>query len=109
MYINTGIVNMYLWSVPDWIRDHLSFVRVESRERSLGDISGLIEKGCCSDRLLERILDTSADLMNLTRMGLGRHCCIGVFEFPQTEVVPDGLGLNRAVCVNTGDDSHYVL
>ena len=33
----------------------------------------------------------------------------GVFEFPQTEVVPDGLGLNRAVCVNTGDDSHYVL
>ena len=63
------------------------------------------------DRLLERIQDTSADLMNLTKMGLGSTLLrlAGVFEFPQTEVVPDGLGLNRAVCINTGDNSHYVL
>ena len=76
---------MYLRSVPDWIRDHLSFIRVESRERSLGDMSGLIEKGCCSDRLLERIRDTSADLMNLTKMGLGRHCCVWLefLNFPR--------------------------
>ena len=95
---------MYLQSVPDWIRDYLSFIRVESRERSLGDM----EKGCCSDRFLERIRDASADLMQngpwLTLLHLA-----GVFEFPQTEVVPDGLGFNRAVCVNTGDGSHYVL
>ena len=62
---------MYLRSVPDWIRDCLSFIKVESRERSLGDMSRLLEKGCRSDHLLERILDTLADLMNLTEMGLG--------------------------------------
>ena len=33
---------------------------------------------------------------------------VGVFEFTQMEVVPDGLGLNRAICINTVDDSHYV-
>ena len=98
--------------MPDWIRDHLSFIRVDSRERSLGDMSGLIQKGCRSDRLLERILDTSADLMNLTKMGLGQHCCIWLefLNFPRRKwSLHDGLRLNRAVCVNTGDDSHYVL
>ena len=33
---------------------------------------------------------------------------VGVFEFTQMEVVPDGLGLNRAICINTVDNSHYV-
>ena len=50
------------------LETHLSFIRVESQECFLGDMLGLIEKGCSSDCLLERMLDTSADL---TRMGLG--------------------------------------
>ena len=102
---------MYLWSVPDWIRDHLSFIRVESRERSLGDMSGLIEKGCCSDRLLRKDAGHVGRSNESNQNGPWSTLLhlAGVFEFPQTEVVPDGLGLNRAVCVNTGDDSHYVL
>ena len=75
-------------------------------------MSVFIKKSCCSDRLLERIMDALADLMNLTRMDLAWSTLLHlarVFEFPQTEVVSDELGLNRAVCINTGDDSHYVL
>ena len=44
--------------MPDWIGDHPSFIRVESQEHSIGDMLGLLEKGYCSDHLLERILDT---------------------------------------------------
>ena len=70
-------------------------------------MSVFIEKSCCSDCLLERIMDTLADLMDQQEWTL-LHLA-GVFEFFQTEVVSDALGLNRAVCINTGDDSHYVL
>ena len=48
-------------------------------------MSVFIKKSCCSDRLLERIMDALADLMNLTRMDLGQHCCIWLefLNFPR--------------------------
>lgn len=48
-------------------------------------MSVFIEKSCCSGCLLERIMDALADLMNLTRMDLGQHCCIWLefLNFPR--------------------------
>ena len=45
---------------------------MESLSLSSEERSGLIEKGGLSDLLFVRTLDTSADLISLTKIGLGR-------------------------------------
>ena len=72
-------------------------------------MSGLIEKGSCSDCLLERIMDGHISRSNGSNQNGAWSTLLhlaGVFEFRQTEVVPD---LNRTVCINIGDYSHFVL
>ena len=97
---------VYLWST-----EHFSSIRMDSREYSIRDMSGLIEK--VVDCFLERILDTFSRSNGSNQNGpwLTMLHLVGVFEFCLTEVVPDlsWMGLNRTISVNTGDDNHYVL
>ena len=60
-----------LREIPGWISFHLSLRRMESLNLSSEERSSLIEKGGFSDPLFARTLDTSADLISLTKIGLG--------------------------------------
>ena len=57
---------------PDWIRRHLSFIRVEWSTRSAWVRSGLTKKGLDKLFFLVKILDASAAQTNFTRIGLGQ-------------------------------------
>jgi len=63
---------MFLRSCPAWIRDHLSFRRIDSVCRSVGDISGLI---LGRELVSAKSADTSMTLLNFTKRGQGQ------FEF----------------------------
>ena len=66
------LILISLREIPDWISFHISLRRMEALSLSSEERSGLIEKGGLSDPLFARMLDTSEDLISLTKIGQGR-------------------------------------
>ena len=62
------LILISLREILDWISFHLSLRRMESLSLSSEERSVLIEKGGLSDLLFVRMLDTSADLISLTKL-----------------------------------------
>ena len=70
-YIFESRILIWVREIPDCIKFHLSFSRIDSIFRCSVDMKGLIKYGLFRLPLFARTLETSAILTKCTRIGLG--------------------------------------